>query len=41
MGSNIAARYRASIGDALDAAMIEPSLGSRALCCASDLRVGC
>jgi hypothetical protein len=38
-GSKIAARYRASIGEALEAAMMEPSLGKRAWCCARDLNI--
>lgn len=33
----MAARYKASIGELQDEAMIEPAFGSRAECCARDL----
>lgn len=38
-GSKMAARYNASIGDALEEAMMVPPWGNRALCWARDLDV--
>lgn len=39
MGSKIAARYKESIGDVWEDAIMEPGCGSRALCClAKDLK---